>query len=557
MSRKYVLGVDYGTESGRVLLADVADGREVAVHVTPYRHGVIQESLPETNVALGDAFALQHPGDYLEVLVQSVPAVMRQSGITPDDVIGIGVDFTTCTMLPVDENLAPLCFHPDLRTNPHSWVKLWKHHAAQEEVEQINRLAAETNQDFLKRHGGKLSVEWMLPKVWETLRKAPDVYERADLFVEAGDWVVAQLTGKFVRSGCMAGFKAIWHPEEGYPAAAFYNRLDPGLARLTNTKMRGEIAPLGRKAGRLTPQMAERLGLVPDIPVAVAIGDAHAAAVGTGIVKAGRMVLVMGTSTCHMLLSDKEKQVEGISGVVKDGIVPGYFGYEAGQAAVGDLFAWFVERSVPAYVEKEAAARGWSVHQWLEDKASAYHPGETGLLALDWWNGNRSVLADADLTGMMIGYHLQTKPEDVYLALLEATAFGTRTIIEAFERTGIAIDELYACGGLPQKNRLLMQIYADVTNREIKVADSTQTAALGAAIYGAVAAGSVNGGYERVEEAVNKMTRVKQESFKPIPERVNAYEDLYRAYVTLHDEFGRKPGSVMKQLTKLAAMRKR
>jgi L-ribulokinase len=551
VSGKYVLGIDFGTESGRVLLADVADGREAAVHVTPYRHGVIQEALPDTDIALGDGFALQHPADYLEVLEKSVPAVLRESGVRPEAVVGIGVDFTTCTMLPVDEDLTPLCFHPGLRDNPHSWVKLWKHHAAQDETERINRLAAETNQPFLKRYGGKLSVEWMLPKMWETLRKAPDVYASADRFVEAGDWVVARLTGQFVRSVCMAGFKAVWHGEQGFPDD-FFAMLDPGLARLAETKLRGRVVPLGARAGALAPRMAERLGLPAGIPVAAAVGDAHAAAVGTGITTPGRMVLVMGTSTCHMLLSDQEKAVEGISGVVRDGIVPGYYGYEAGQAAVGDLFAWFVERSVPPHVEREAKARGMTVHGWLERKAAAYRPGETGLLALDWWNGNRSVLADADLTGLIVGLHLQTKPEEIYRALLEATAFGTRTIIEAFEETGIAIDELYACGGLPQKNRLLMQIYADAAKREIKVADSTQTAALGAAIYAAVAAGSESGGYDRLEEAVRRMTRVKPETFKPDPERAAAYDGLYRMYRELHDHFGRAPGSIMKRL---AAMR--
>ena len=547
MGRKVVLGIDYGTESGRVLLADAADGRELAVHVTPYRHGVIDERLPDSDVMLGDQWALQHPGDYLDVLFESVPVVMRESGTRPEDVIGIGVDFTTCTMLPVDEHLVPLCFHSKWRHNPHSWVKLWKHHAALEETDFVNRLAAETKQPFLKRYGGKLSVEWMLPKILETKRKAPDVYEQADRFVEAGDWVVSQLTGTFARSVCMAGFKAVWQGETGYPEA-FFARLDPGLANLAQTKLRGDVITLGTRAGALSREMAERLGLVPGIPVAAAIGDAHAAAVGTGVVSPGRIVLVMGTSTCHMLLSDRETEVEGISGVVRDGIVPGLYGYEAGQAAVGDLFAWFVENGVPSRIEKEAAERNATVHQHLEQLASALRPGESGLLALDWWNGNRSVLADADLNGLIIGYHLQTRPEEVYRALMEATAFGTRAIIEAFERAGIPVGEVYACGGLPQKNRLLMQIYADVTGREIRVADSTQTAALGAAVYAAVAAGSRRGGYDRVEEAARRMTRVKRETFKPDRERQAAYGELYRMYLELHDHFGRDPASVMKRL---------
>ncbi|WP_166238700.1 ribulokinase [Paenibacillus turpanensis] len=548
MSKKYAIGVDYGTESGRAVLVDLADGTEVAEHVTPYPHGVIDEALPESGIKLGHEWALQHPNDYLEVLKRSVPAVMQESGVNPDDVIGIGIDFTACTMLPVDPQGEPLCFAPEWKDNPHSWVKLWKHHAAQDEANRLNQIAEERGEAFLPRYGGKISSEWMFAKVWQILDEAPDVYEKADLFLEATDWVVSQMTGTILRNSCTAGYKSIWHKQDGYPAAEFLKALDPRLETLIETKLRGEVVPLGTKAGGLTEQMAAHMGLRPGTAVAVGNVDAHAAVPGVGVVTPGKLVMAMGTSICHMLLGTKEQRVEGMCGVVEDGIIPGYLGYEAGQSAVGDIFAWFVEQCVPAYVHEAATKEGVNVHVWLEKQASQYRPGESGLLALDWWNGNRSILVDTELSGLMLGYTLQTKPEEMYRALLEATAYGTRTIIDAFHSNGVEVHELYACGGLPQKNRLLMQIYADVTNREIKIADSKQTPALGAAMFGAVAAGSANGGYDTIVEAAQKMARVREETFKPIKENAEIYEKLYQEYRLLHDYFGRGANDVMKRL---------
>lgn len=548
---KYAIGIDYGTQSGRAVLVDLATGEEVADHVTPYPHGVIDEELPESGIKLEHDWALQHPGDYLVVLKRSVPEVMKISGVNPDDVIGIGIDFTACTMLPVDEQLRPLCMLPEYRDNPHAWVKLWKHHASQDEANELNRIAVERGEKWVKRYGGKQSSEWMIAKVWQILNEAPDIYEKADRFTEATDWVIAQMTGTFVRNSCTAGYKSIWHKQEGYPSKDFFKALDPRLEHLTDTKLRGDIVPLGTKAGELVPEMAAQMGLKPGIAVAVGNVDAHAAVPGVGVVTPGKMVMAMGTSICHMLLGTKEVEVEGMCGVVEDGIIPGYFGYEAGQSAVGDIFEWFVEEAVPAYVKEAADREGVNVHAWLEKRAAAYKPGQSGLLALDWWNGNRSVLVDTDLTGLMVGYTLLTKPEEVYRALLEATAYGTRKIIEAFHDNGVSVDELYACGGLPQKNRLLMQIYADVTGREIKVAASRQTPAVGAAMFAAVAAGSARGGYDSIVDAATKMARVREESFKPIPENVAIYDKLYREYSLLHDHFGRGGNDVMKRLKEI------
>lgn len=548
MSKKYAIGVDYGTESGRAVLVDLSDGTEVADHVTPYPHVVIDEYLPGNGLKLEHDWALQHPADYLEVLRNSVPAVMKMSGINPADVIGVGIDFTACTMLPIDALGEPLCFNPELAGNPHSWVKLWKHHAAQDEANRLNEIAEQRGEKFLPRYGGKISSEWMIAKVWQILNEAPDIYEQADRFLEATDWVISKMTGKITRNSCTAGYKSIWNKQEGYPSKDFFKALDPRLENLTETKLRGAILPLGTKAGELTEEMAELMGLTPGTAVAVGNVDAHAAVPAVGVVTPGKLVMAMGTSICHMLLGTEEKHVEGMCGVVEDGIIPGYLGYEAGQSAVGDIFAWYVEQGVPAYVHEQAEKDGLNVHEWLERKAAAYKPGQTGLLALDWWNGNRSVLVDTDLTGMMLGLTLLTKPEEIYRTLLEATAFGTRKIIDAFQNNGVPVDELYACGGLPQKNRLLMQIYADVTNKEIKVAASKQTPALGAAMFAAVAAGKDKGGYDNIVEAADKMARIQDETYKPIPENVAIYEQLYQEYSRLHDYFGRGENDVMKRL---------
>ncbi|GGN91648.1 ribulokinase [Saccharibacillus kuerlensis] len=545
---KYTIGVDYDTQSGRAVLVELSSGREVAGHVTPYPHHVIDERLPESGARLEHDWALQHPGDYLEVLRRSVPAVLKKSGIDPSDVVGIGIDFTACTMLPVDEKGEPLCFDPALKKEPHSWVKLWKHHAAQHEANEINRIAEERGENFLMRYGGKISSEWMIAKIWQVLDEAPDIYDRTDLFLEATDWVISKMAGRMVRNSCAAGYKAIWHKQDGYPSTEYFKALHPRLEDLTDTKLRGEVVPLGTRVGGLTEEMAQITGLRAGTAVAAGNVDAHAAVPAVGVVTPGKLVMAMGTSICHMLLGTEEKPVEGMCGVVEDGIIPGLYGYEAGQSAVGDIFEWYVEKAVPFHVKKQADEEGIEVHAWLEREASKYKPGETGLLALDWWNGNRSVLVDTDLTGLMLGMTLLTKPEEIYRTLLEATAFGTRKIIEAFHNSGVPVDALYACGGLPQKNALLMQIYADVTNREIFVAESKQTPALGAAMFAAVAAGAEAGGYDNIFDAAGKMARIKEVSYKPIPENVEVYEKLFAEYEKLHEYFGRGGNDVMKRL---------
>ena len=554
MSRhKYAIGLDYGTESGRAVLVDVTDGREVATAVHPYGDGVIDEVLPGTDIELPHDFALQNPADYIEVLRVTIPAVLQEAGVDAEDVIGLGTDFTACTMLPIDEAGTPLCQKAEWRDNPYAWVKLWKHHAAQPEANRLNEIAEERGEGWLQRYGGKISSEWLFPKIWETLNKAPEVYEAADRFIEAADWIVLQLTGQERRNSCTAGYKAIWSKREGYPGDEFFAALDPRLRDVVDDKLSREIYALGQRAGGLTPEMAELTGLRPGTAVAIGNVDAHVSVPAATVVEPGRMVIIMGTSNCHMVLGTEERMVPGMCGYVEDGIIPGFQGYEAGQSCVGDHFAWFVKNCAPAAYHGEAEAQGIDLHQLLEDKAAQQKPGEHGLLALDWWNGNRSVLVDVDLTGMLLGATLATRAEDIYRALIEATAYGTRMIIDTFQENGVAVDEIVACGGLPERNKLLMQIYADVTGREIRISASQQTPALGSAMFGAVAAGRAAGGYDSIFEAAGQMARLKDEVYTPIADHKAVYDQIYAEYVRLHDYFGRGENDVMKRLKALKA----
>lgn len=550
---KYSLGIDFGTLSARALLVEVETGREVTSSVYEYSNGVIDEVLPSSGEKLPPDWALQDPADYLTALETTVPEVLKKSGVSPEDVVGIGIDFTACTMLPIDKTGKPLRFDAKWEKNPHAWVKLWKHHAAQPEANKINELAEKRGEGFLQRYGGKISSEWFFSKALQILNEAPEVYEAADKFIEAGDWVVMQMTGVETRNACTAGYKAMWEKASGFPSNEYFKALDPRFEHVVDEKMSRCISPIGDKAGELTTEMAAKMGLRPGTAVGVANVDAHVAVPAATVVTEGRMVMIMGTSTCHMILGAEPKIVEGMCGYVEDGILPGFFGFEAGQSCVGDHFAWYTENCVPESYTNEAKNRGISVHELLTEKASRLKPGESGLLALDWWNGNRSVLVDTDLTGMMLGMTLNTKPEEIYRALIEATAFGTNIIIEAFQNNGVAVNEIVACGGLPERNEMLMQIYADVTNREFMIAKSPQTCALGSAMWGAVAAGKARGGYDDIKDAAAKMAMVKDKTFKPNAEAHKVYTKLYAEYKKLHDYFGRGGNDVMKRLKELRA----
>jgi L-ribulokinase len=371
--------------------------------------------------------------------------------------------------------------------------------------------------------------------------------------IEAADWAVWQLTGVETRNACTAGYKAIWSKREGFPSQDYFAALHPQLGTVVDDKMSRDIRPVGQKAGSLNEKAARWTGLKPGTAVAIANVDAHVAVPAATVTEPGRMVMIIGTSTCDMVLGSEEHTVPGMCGYVEDGIIPGYFGYEAGQSCVGDHFAWFVENCVPSSYEREAQEQGLDMHQLLEEKAGQLKPGESGLLALDWWNGNRSVLVDVDLTGLLIGATLATKPEDIYRALIEATAYGKRVIIETFQDNGVPIHELVACGGLPEKNKLLMQIYADVIGLPIRISASKQTSALGSAMFGAVSAGKAAGGYDSIYEAARAMAYLKDEMYFPNPENRRIYDLLYAEYIRLHDYFGRGGNDVMKSLKVIKA----
>jgi len=542
-AERYAVGIDFGTESGRAVLVSCADGREIGTASFAYRNGVIDDRLPAPHdaVALEHDWALQDPEDYVRTFQEAVPAVLAETGVDPADVIGVGIDFTSCTMLPTLADGTPLCLLDELRAEPHAWVKLWKHHAAQTEADRINEVAAARGEPWLERYGGRISSEWFFSKALQILDEAPEIYARADRLLEAADWVVWQLTGVETRNSCTAGYKAIWSKRDGFPDDAFFAALDPRFEHVVDEKMSRTITPIGSRAGGLSEQAAEWTGLVPGTAVAVANVDAHVSAPAVAVTEPGTMVIIMGTSNCHILLGDRAATVEGMCGVVEDGVVPGLFGFEAGQSAVGDIFAWFVDRFATAG------------HDALEREAARLRPGESGLLALDWWNGNRSVLVNADLRGLLVGMTLATEPHEIYRALLEATAFGTRVIVEAFVSQGVAVDAIVACGGLPERNRLLMQIYADVTGREIAVAASRQAPALGSALFGAVAAGASAGGYDSIVEASLRMVAPSAETYTPSADAHTVYDALYTEYVRLHDLFGRDADGPMQALKRIRA----
>ncbi len=547
------LGIDFGTESARAVLVDCADGRELGASVEPYAHGVIDDRLPrpDDDVELEADWALQHPGDYLESVRLTVPRLLAETGVAPEAVVGIGIDFTSCTMLPTLADGTPLCTLEDLRREPHAWVKLWKHHAAQPEADRINTVAAERGEPWLPRYGGKISSEWFFAKALQILDDAPEVYARAARLIEACDWVVWQLTGVESRSACAAGYKAMWSKRDGFPPAAFFAALDPRFERVVDEKLSPSLLPPGARAGVLSERAAAWTGLRAGTPVAVGNVDFHGSVPATTVTSPGELVMIMGTSNGHLLLGDELVEVEGMCGVVEDGIVPGYFGYEAGQSALGDIFAWFIRHAVPPEYHEAARARGVDVHDVLAEEAATLRPGQSGLLALDWWNGNRSVLVDADLQGLLVGMTLATRAPEIYRALIEATAFGTRVIVEAFERAGLRVDSIVACGGLPDRNPLLMQIFADVVDREIAVAASHQAPALGAAMSGAVAAGAAAGGHATIAAASSRMARLSDLRFVPRPEHRAAYDILYGEYRRLHDMFGRGGDDVMRRLKQL------
>jgi L-ribulokinase len=553
---KYTIGLDYGTNSVRTLIVNVANGREVASAVWNYEHGtqgVILSRDPN--------LARQHPADYLtgaEITVKKALAQAKKvvRGFAPDQIIGIGVDTTGSTPLPVDQKGQPLAFDRRFAKNPAAMAWLWKDHTGVAEAGEITALARKLRPQYLAKCGGTYSSEWFFSKILHCLRTSPEVFDAAYLWVECADWVPAMLTGteapdKLTIGVCAAGHKGMYNDAwGGYPDAEFLAQLDPKLGEL-RSRLRPKAHSIDRAVGGLTPTWAKRTGLPAGLPVAVGAFDAHLGGVGSGIAP-GTLVKIIGTSTCDMMvvpLGDKLADIPGLCGIVPGSILPGYYGLEAGQSAVGDIFNWFVN-----YIQPLGNKAG--SHEALSAAAAKAAPGESGLLALDWNNGNRTVLVDQRLTGLLLGQTLYTTPAEIYRALIEATAFGALTIINRFEEYGVKVEQIVNCGGIAEKNPLVMQIYADVTGRPIKISRSAQTCALGAAIAGAVVAGSAAGGYANYADAQKAMTGLKSRVFQPNPAAHAVYKELYSLYRKLHDAFGTQQAAgnlydVMKQLIEI------
>jgi L-ribulokinase len=541
-AERYVIGVDYGTLSGRALVVRVSDGAELGSGVHEYRHAVMESTLAASGATLPPEWALQAPSDYIDVLKVAVPTALAEAGIDPAKVIGIATDFTACTVLPVLADGTPLNELPEFARRPHAYVKLWKHHAAQGQADRINALAASRGESWLPRYGGLISSEWEFAKGLQVLEEDPEVYERMDHFVEAADWIVWQLSGNYVRNACTAGYKGILQDGE-YPSEDFLGALNPGFARFAIDKVAHEIGRLGDAAGTLTAQAAAWTGLPTGIAVAVGNVDAHVTAPAARATEPGQMVAIMGTSTCHVMNSDVLKEVSGMCGVVEGGIVSGLYGYEAGQSGVGDIFAWYVNNQVPQRYFDDAGTAGRSIHEHLTELGREQPIGGHGLVALDWYGGNRSVLVDAELSGTVIGATLATKAEEIYRALFEATAYGTRKIVETFNAAGVTVTEFIAAGGLI-RNPVLMQIYSDVLRMPVSTIASAQGPALGSAIHAAVAAGA----YDSVRDAALAMGKRDRDVYTPDPSAADAYDTLYEEYTLLHDYFGRGVNDVMHRL---------
>jgi L-ribulokinase len=546
VGKQYSLGLDFGTESVRCLAVDIDSGEEKAMATEEYSDGVITVQLPNTIFQLEADWALQNPRDWLDSMREVVGKILRDGAINSSEVASLGVSFTASTILPTTNDGTPLCFLNRWKSEPNAWPKLWKHHAAQPEADLINEHAQKEKEPWLKRYGGIISSEWLFPKALQMHKESPECFEASKRIIEAGDWVIWNLVGQEKRSMCQAGYKALWNSEDGYPSPSFLENVSKGFGEVLN-KIGEKHFPIGTRAGGLTDEMASQLGIPSGIPVATAIIDAHSAAIASGIDVQGRMIMVMGTSTCHLIVNKKEVFAEGIAGIVKDGIFPGYYAYESGQAAVGDIFAWVTKLGLPEKYYKESKEKEISIHELLLRKSVDQKVGQHGLLALDWLNGNRTVLMNSDLSGVLVGVTLNTKPEDIYRSMIEATAFGTKIIIENYEKNGIKVDEICACGSLV-KNSMLLQIYSDITGKTFKVAASEQTTALGAAILGVIASDQECGDIGSIENVVAKMTKPPQAVYHSNQNNHNRYKTLYEKYTQLHDYFGREIPAVMKEL---------
>ncbi|MBE6702296.1 MAG: ribulokinase [Ruminococcaceae bacterium] len=549
---KYTIGIDFGSLSGRAVLTDVENGQEVASATLDYPHAVMDTHLAATGAPLPPDFALQDPADYLLVLEKTIPQLLADSGVSPAEVVAIALDFTCCTLLPVDADGTPLCFDPTFSQEPLAYTLLWKHHAAQKYANRMNEIARQRGEKFLDQVGGVISSEWMFPKIYQVLAEAPAVYEAARYFIEAGDWVTWMLCGEQHRGYQYAAYKSLYVKGVGYPSRAYFAAVDPRLANVVADKLTEPDCMLGDKVGELTAEMAKRIGLCAGIAVGASAPDAHIAALALGVKKEGDMFGVLGTSGCFFLVGSEGKVVPGTCGTVADGVLPGLYGFESGLCCLGDHFAFAAEKLTSAAYQKEAETRGIPMIKLLIEKAAQKKPGESGVIALNWFNGNRSTLVNSDLSGLFVGMTLTTAPEDLMRALIEATAFGWRNIVDAYENCGVPVKQIIASGGIARKDPFTMQLYADVLGKEIAITETAQAPAASAAIGAAVAGGY----YSDLIAASDRMASKKDRVFRPIPAHTAIYDRLYAEYKLLHDYFGKGGNDVMRRLRHLAAQQK-
>lgn len=547
MQKKYTIGIDYGTLSARAVALDLATGEEVTEAVFVYPHAVMDRELP-SGKKLPAQFALQHPQDYLDALKNTIGGVLKT--ISKEEIVGICIDFTTCTMLPVDEQGTPLCFHEAFADDPHAYVKMWKHHGPVKQARRFDEVAAKRKEPWMANCGGTSSSEWVFPKILETIEEAPAVFEATHRFYEAADWLSLLMTGKETHNICMVGLKGFWDEKTGYPSNEFFCEVDSRLDGIVGTKVCPTANRVDELAGYINEAGAALTGLCPGTPVAMPIGDAHASLPGLNITSEGSALLLVGTSGILQVNTPEYHVVPGICSLVYGGIYPDSYTIEAGQASVGDSFDWCVKNCVPASYQEEAKQKGVNIHVLLQEKASRLRPGESRLLAMEWFNGNRSILKNDNLSGMILGLSLQTRPEEIYRALIEATAYGLRVIIDNYETHGVKINSICAAGGIAFKSPMLMQLYADIFNREITLGHSAQSAARGSAIYAAVAAGECSD----IISAAARYAQPVLDTYYPNAENAKIYDALYREYKKLHDYFGRGENGVMDRLYDIYAM---
>ena len=537
----FVIGVDFGTLSVRAVIVDVCNGEIICYSESEYEHQIIQSTFPVEKLKLPSDWCLQNPNDYLFSFEHVVRSVVINSCIPKEKIIGISIDFTSCTLLPVDKEGIPLCNLDPYRNRPHAYAKLWKHHAAQPYADEINQKLTTFQNPVEKFYGNQISSELLLPKVLQILREDPELFNAADHICEAGDWICRILTGEIKKSISMAGYKAMYFNDLGFPKNDFFEHIDVNLSNILDTKLRGSICKISEQFGSLCVEWASRLGLCAGIPLGCPIIDSHAGVVGSGICKEGQMMIALGTSSVQACLSHEPCSSNGIVGTICDTVVPGYYLWESGLAAVGDAFSSFSNLCLGKN----------DLIKELTEEAEKLSVGESGLLSLDWWNGNKTPFINSNLTGVIIGLKLSTSRGEIFRSLVEATAFGTRRILEQFEENGSKINEVIACGGIAHKNSFVMQVYADVIGKEIKLVKNEQTMAIGAAIYATVAAGSRLGGYDSIQDAVRAMTHKGTIVYRPSPNARKTYDELYKLYNQLSSFFGKENFQFMNYLTTL------